>query len=114
MRLDRQRNTRATSRRRNAIMSNFEHKPNRGSLFKNTDKQGDQDRDYAGSALIGDREWWVSAWISEGKSGRKYLSLSFKPRDADTAKPKNETAKSVGGGRPHDFDDQIPFGPEVR
>jgi hypothetical protein len=25
-------------------MSNFEHKPNRGSLFKNSDKQGDQDR----------------------------------------------------------------------
>jgi hypothetical protein len=90
-------------------MSNFEHKPNRGSLFKNTDKQGDQDRDYAGSALIGDREWWVSAWISEGKSGRKYLSLSFKPKDAESAQP-----AASGGARQQDFDDGIPFAPEFR
>jgi hypothetical protein len=87
-------------------MSNFEHKPNRGSLFKNTDKQGDQDRDYAGSALIGDREWWVSAWISEGKSGRKYLSLSFKPKDDGAAQSKKPAGS---GSAARDFDDSVPF-----
>jgi hypothetical protein len=94
-------------------MSNFEHKPNRGSLFKNSDKQDEKDRDYAGSALIGDREWWVSAWISEGRSGRKYLSLSFKPKNADTAQSKNETTKRAGAGSAP-FDDAVPFGPEFR
>jgi hypothetical protein len=92
-------------------MSNFEHKPNRGSLFKNSDKQDEKDRDYAGSALIGDRLFWVSAWIAESKAGRKYLSLSFKPQDADTAQSKKPAG---GGARPHDFDDEIPFGPEFR
>jgi hypothetical protein len=73
------------------------------------DRQRDQDRDCAGSAVIGDREWWVSAWISEGKSGRKYLSLSFKPKDDDTAQPK----KPAGAGSAP-FDDAVPFGPEFR
>lgn len=81
----------------------FEHKPNRGSLFKNADKQSDTDRDYSGTALIDGPpgEYWVSGWVQETSSGKKYLSLSFKPKNANTAQPK----KSVSD----DLNDAVPF-----
>ena len=91
-------------------MSNFEHKENRGSLFRTDEKKSDTDRDYSGTAKIGGRLWWLSGWAQESQGGRKYLSLSFKPQDADTAQSKNETAKPAGGGaRSQGFDDEIPF-----
>ena len=87
--------------RKETVVS-FEHKPNRGSLFKNTDKQNDDDRDYTGSALIGGEQMWVSAWVKEGKSGRKFLSLSFKPKnDVAATGNKKPVAEDVG--------DSIPF-----
>jgi hypothetical protein len=86
-------------------MSNFKHKENRGSLFR-TDKKSDTDRDYSGTAKIGDRLWWISGWIQESQGGGKYLSLSFKPQDADADKPKKTAA---GGSARRDFDDAVPF-----
>jgi hypothetical protein len=77
----------------------FEHKPNRGSLFK-ADKQGDTDRDYSGTALIEGRLFWVSGWVSESKAGRKYLSLSFKPQDT----PAPDKSKALS----EDLNDAVP------
>jgi hypothetical protein len=61
---------------------------NSGILFKNEDKSKDADRDYQGSATIAGVEYWMSGWIKQGKRG-KFLSFSFKPKDAVTAKPKS-------------------------
>jgi hypothetical protein len=79
----------------------FEHKTNRGSLFRNTDKQDDADRDYKGVANIEGRLFWVSGWVQQSEGKLKFLSLSFKPQNADTAQPK----KSVS----EDFNDSIGF-----
>lgn len=80
----------------------FEHKPNRGSLFRNDEKTNDDDRDYAGTLNIeGHGEFWVSGWVSETKKGKKYLSLSVKPKDA----PPADKSKS----RAEQLDDRIPF-----
>ena len=60
----------------------YEQKDMSGTLFKN-DKQGVEARpDRTGSCLIGGREYWISGWIKEGKSGQQFLSLSFKAKDA--------------------------------
>jgi hypothetical protein len=54
---------------------------NSGALFKN-DKQGNENwADYKGSININGAEFWVSAWIKQGKSG-KFMSLAVKPKDA--------------------------------
>jgi hypothetical protein len=58
----------------------FQQKPNRGSLFRNDDKSKDEDRDYSGSLNVEGREYWLSGWINETKTGTKYLSLSVKPK----------------------------------
>jgi hypothetical protein len=90
-------------------MSNFENKPGRGAAFKNDRKSADAEPDYSGPFKnLDGTDCWISLWISTAKSsGQKYLSISIRPKDADTAQPK----KSAGGGtRPQDFDDSsIPF-----
>ena len=92
-------------------MSDFDN-TNRGALFRNNEKTEDKQPDYRGNINVDGTEFWLSAWLKTSKNGMKYMSLSVKPQNADAAKPK----QSAGGGgtRPHDFDDQIPFGPEVR
>lgn len=64
----------------------------RGVLFKNTRKTTDKHPDYNGSATIDGEDYWLSAWIKEGKSG-KFMSLAFKVKDG-AAVGKNQTGKT--------------------
>src|SRR5262245_37937275 len=75
----------------------------KGALFKNTDKDpnDDRDRDYAGTLNVGGTEFWLSAWIRVSKKGTKYLSLSVKPKDVKPTASKKPRAE--------DFDDEIRF-----
>jgi hypothetical protein len=63
---------------------------NSGLLAKN-DKQGNEARpDYRGSINVDGREYWLSAWIKQGRdgtklAGQKYMSLSVKPKDEQAA-----------------------------
>ena len=74
---------------------------NRGVLFRETDKQGNEKRpDYTGKLNVGGLDYRLSGWIKEGKSG-KFLSLSV-----DTKKPiadRREEAPTA------DADQDIPF-----
>jgi uncharacterized protein (DUF736 family) len=82
----------------------YEQKDNSGSLFKNDRKERDTHPDYRGSAMIGGEEMWVSAWIKEGRDGKKYMSLSFQPKmDVQSTKTvARPAAKTVE-------DDDIPW-----
>jgi len=73
---------------------------NSGVIFKNEDKSKDTDRDYRGSAVVDNREYWVSAWVREAKNGAKFLKFSFKPKDEKAAVKTRSDAP---------FDDPIPF-----
>jgi hypothetical protein len=53
---------------------------NRGALFKNDDKQEPGHSDYNGSINVDGVEYWLNAWIKEAKSGKKFMSLSVKPK----------------------------------
>ena len=56
---------------------------NSGALFKNDEKEKDTHADYRGTLNVGGKEYWLNAWIKESKKdGRKYMSLSVKPKDA--------------------------------
>lgn len=78
---------------------------NSGALFRNEQKENDGDRDYSGSINIDGTEYWVSGFVRVSKkTGKKYLSLSIKPKS-----PRAENSES---SRP--FNDEIPFAPERR
>jgi len=79
----------------------FEQKNFSGSVFVNDRKTEDRHPDRTGCALIDGVEYWVSGWLHKTKKGQPYLSLSFKQKNADIARPKKS--------RTDDLDDQIPF-----
>jgi hypothetical protein len=79
---------------------------NTGALFKNNDKTEENEKwpDYRGNINVDGTEYWLSAWLKTSKAGMKYMSLSIKPKNADTAQ-----SKKPAGDRRQDFDDEIPF-----
>jgi hypothetical protein len=76
---------------------------NRGVLFKNDDKKAPNHPDYKGRVDVAGTEFWLSAWIKEGKSG-KFMSLSITPKEEKQIKTPAADAKN----RPV-VDDSIPF-----
>ena len=60
---------------------------NRGAIFKNDDKKQDNHPDYKGSLNVNGVDLWVSGWIKTSeKTGKKFMSLSVKPKGAAPAK----------------------------
>ena len=58
----------------------YEQKDNSGSLFKNDKKEKENHPDYRGSINVAGTDYWLDAWIKESKAGKKYMSLSVKPK----------------------------------
>ena len=78
----------------------MEKKDNSGVLFKNDKKESGNQPDYKGNITVNGVEYWLSAWIKEGKSG-KFMGLAVNPKDVQ------QTPRKVS---PKDMDDDsIPF-----
>jgi hypothetical protein len=77
---------------------------NRGALFKNDDKQEPGHSDYNGSINVDGVEYWLNAWIKDAKSGRKFMSLSVKPKAKPEPKPEPKGMEAIQG-----MDNDIPF-----
>ena len=78
---------------------------NRGAIFKNDDKQQDNHPDYKGSLNVNGVDLWVSGWLKTSeKTGKKFMSLSVKPKDAA---PVKQASKPKSSG--FDDMDDAPF-----
>jgi hypothetical protein len=53
---------------------------NRGTLGKNQRKEKDTHPEYAGKINVAGVDYWLSAWVKEGPTG-KFFSLSVRPKD---------------------------------
>lgn len=57
-----------------------------GALFTNDRRTSDRAPNYKGSVTLEDgREYWVSGWVKNTRSGDKFLSLALQPKDASPA-----------------------------
>lgn len=79
---------------------------NRGVLFKNDKKDSDKHPDYRGSINIDGCDFWLSAWIKEGKSG-KFMSLSVTHKEAQKQVSQERPAQTQNSVA--DLDDDLPF-----
>lgn len=78
---------------------------NRGVLFRNDKKETEKHPDFTGSMDVGGVDHYLSAWVKESKQGKKFFSISIKPKN-DVAAPAIQKAKEVVQD---DLEDDIPF-----
>jgi len=77
---------------------------NRGAIFKNDDKQQDNHPDYKGSLNVNGVDLWVSGWLKTSeKTGKKFMSLSVKPKEDRPVKQAAPKRTNFA------MDDDVPF-----
>ena len=80
---------------------------NRGVLFRNDKKETEKHPDFTGSIDVGGVDHYLSGWIKESKQGKKFFSLSVKPKQ-EIAKQHVQKAQQQFN-QEVDYDDSIPF-----
>jgi hypothetical protein len=84
-------------------MTEYDRK-NSGTLFKNdTEGKSASFPGYGGSINVEGVDYWISAWVKDGKKG-KFFSLAIKPKEERSERGPNRSAPK------DDFEDSsIPF-----
>ena len=68
--------------------------PNSGILGKNERmRPQSQDPNLAGSAEVDGVEYWIAGWTKIGKDGSKFISMTFKRKDAAQAAAPKKVAE---------------------
>jgi len=81
---------------------------NRGTMSRNEKKESDTHADYNGQINVGGTEYWLNGWIKDGKEGKKFMSLSVKPKAPAARQSSEPTRKSQSSGF-DDMPDDLPF-----
>ena len=76
---------------------------NSGVMFKNDKREKESHPHYKGNVRVNGQEYWLSAWIKEGKNG-KFMGLALSPKEEQGQAPQAKSSKKI-----EDMDDDIPF-----
>lgn len=88
-------------------MENQQIRDNSGVLFKSDKRDNERAPHYRGNITVNGKDYWLSAWIKEGKSG-KFMGLALSPKEAQ-APQKAKMSERSKATRFDDMDDDIPF-----
>lgn len=77
---------------------------NTGILTRNDKGDNERRPDYRGSINVNGEEFWLSAWIKEGREGtklegQKYMSLSVEPKEQRESKPEPKPQGNTAHGK---------------
>lgn len=67
---------------------------NRGALFRKANRTNDKQPEYDGSINVEGVDYWLSAWLKDGKNG-KFFSLSVKRKEPKTEESVQRVRDSV-------------------
>jgi len=79
----------------------MEKKDNSGVLFSNDKREKETAPHYKGNITVAGVDYWLSAWVKEGKNG-KFLGLAVNPKDAQPPASNPRKATNIDN-------DLIPF-----
>jgi hypothetical protein len=75
----------------------YEQKPDSGALFPNKRKEKESHPDLTGTLDVGGVQYWINAWSKTAKTnGEEWLSISIRPKDAQSQPAQNYRAPSGG------------------
>ena len=60
--------------------NNRQTRDNSGVLFANDKKETEKHPHYKGNITVDGKDYWLSAWVKEGKSG-KFMGLAVSPKE---------------------------------
>jgi len=80
---------------------------NRGVLFRNDKKESEKHPDFTGSIDVDGVDHYLSGWIKQSKQGKKFFSLSVKPKQQVAQKAVQQAQKQFN--QEVDYDSDIPF-----
>ena len=78
----------------------MEQRNNSGVLFRNDKKETPKHPDYKGNITVDGTDYWLSAWIKEGKSS-KFMGLALSPKDDQPPSGKIPYGNGKKIGRAH-------------
>ena len=87
----------------------YEQKDMEGALFRNKDKDTDQQPNMTGSIMIEGKMYLLSAWTNTMKDGTKWQKLKARVKQDRPAPSSGETVMPPMAATDDAFSDSVPF-----
>ena len=87
---------------------------NSGMMARNENRKTDKHPEFSGSINVEGRDYWLSAWVNEGKpggkmEGKKYFSIKLNPKESRSSMGAAPARMDRPSYSSDNFDDDIPF-----
>lgn len=86
-----------------------QRRDNSGSLGKNIRREKDTHPTHTGQCTVGGKDYWISAWVKDGRDGSRFFSLAFKPMEQRGGQSPSRPSNPPPAPADDELSDDIPF-----